>query len=338
MKRLSRAVLFLLVPLVITAQPIESENPEELRSWLERSANQPGYVDVLINLLNTAPDMATFAGYLDTYFQNVSIPESRARVAREVAALYETANRFDEAARWYGIVLGVDPTDWDTTIRRSAMSIELGEYAEAIELLGRVIRSAPSRSQQRFAAILRARAFLLDGQGERAYRHAQSLVGDPPYTRVEPAALLVLYESAVATEQVFELEQIETAISSIAPGGPVAGIIEGTASYLPSPSRLIPGISLQITPAVVERPVESREPPDRGVRGIQVGSFRDPENAQYMRRDIENLGFSAVVEEYQVAEQTFYRVLVPVPATENADEALVIELKERGIEGMRVFN
>jgi hypothetical protein len=88
------------------------------------------------------------------------------------------------------------------------------------------------------------------------------------------------------------------------------------------------------------RPVADRESDgNETVLGIQTGSFRDRENAEYMVIDIEELGFSATIREVQVDDRRFYRVIVPAPGSGSVSDAqgLVVRLKERGVEGFLVF-
>lgn len=74
---------------------------------------------------------------------------------------------------------------------------------------------------------------------------------------------------------------------------------------------------------------------------VQVGSFRDPENAEYMRRDMESFGFGTTVATTEVRGSTYYQVLIPVAVQEGGDvqeaiQEVVVALKERGYEGFLV--
>jgi tetratricopeptide (TPR) repeat protein len=74
---------------------------------------------------------------------------------------------------------------------------------------------------------------------------------------------------------------------------------------------------------------------------VQVGSFRDPENAEYMRRDMESFGFGTTVATTEVRGSTYYQVLIPVAVEEGGDvqeaiQEVVVALKERGYEGFLV--
>lgn len=341
-------VLLLIVTAALAAQSIDEGDPHALRAWLDGDADRPEYVDVLLRLLDLAPDLDTFTSDLGVYAERVVLDADRARLYAHAGRVYETANRFPEAARWYARAIASDAEDWDSAIRRAAMSMETGEVGEAIVLLGRAIQGAPTRTLQRRAAILRVRAFLLTEEYDRAYQHAAALVGEAEGGSVEAAAVLALYEVAGAIDRQEVADRARTILEEIAPESLELAIIKREATFLPSPSRIFPS---EIAPAVPAPTVQSTAasgearavprpaPASRVVRGIQVGSFRDPENARYMRIDIENLGFDAAVEEYRIDGELYHRVLVPI--SDGTDEASVqtrvLALKERGIEGMLLF-
>lgn len=350
-------ILFVSVMWGISAQAIDADDPAALRAWLENGRDRPEYVDVLLQLLDVAPDLQTLSSDLELFEGGVVLDNDRARLYTEAARVYETANHFADAGRLYARALELDPSAWDTVIRRAAMSIETGETTEAIVLLSRTVQEAPDRITQRRAAILRARAFLLDEQYERAYQHALSLVGDEEHETVEPSAVLLLYEASIALDRAESAERAHTILQQIAPASPERGIIDRNVSFIPTPSRIIPTTMPVVSLAATNEPVSEAEgsPADRvespadtadtttvatrRVRGVQVGSFRDPENAEYMRIDIENLGFDATIEEYSIGDVLYHRVLVPIPldADEETIQSRVLSLKERGIEGMLLF-
>jgi len=338
-------VLFvLLVSLVVLpAQNLASGDPAELRQWLAQGRDRPEYPDVLLRLLRTAPDLDTFTRDLERYADGVTLDSDRQRVYMEAGYVHETANRYFEAGRWYARVLEIDPSNWDALLRRAAMSIEIGEHDEAIVLLTRAVQGAPDRTLQRQAAILRARAFLLDERFERAYQHALALVGEQDHESIEPVAVLLLFEISQAIDRPEGLELARRIFAEQFPDSPEQALVVGEATYLPNPSRIVPTTVPVVTEAPVDTGNDNTTPPaapsPRRVRGVQVGSFRDPENARYMRLDMESLGFGAQVEEYRINDELYHRVLIPIPddADDAAVQARVLELKERGIEGMLLF-
>jgi tetratricopeptide (TPR) repeat protein len=76
---------------------------------------------------------------------------------------------------------------------------------------------------------------------------------------------------------------------------------------------------------------------DRGYREVilvQTGSFIDPENAEYMKRDLERLGFEVDILIFESGNKTYHRVvIIGIDSYEEA-QTVLIKLKERGFEGM----
>ena len=67
---------------------------------------------------------------------------------------------------------------------------------------------------------------------------------------------------------------------------------------------------------------------------VQVGSFRDPDNARYLVRDLANRGFEARVVEAKVGEARYYRVVVGPGQTPDGTQATILRLKDAGFEGV----
>ncbi len=70
--------------------------------------------------------------------------------------------------------------------------------------------------------------------------------------------------------------------------------------------------------------------------GVQVGSFRDVENAQYMARDVRNLGFEVAIRSRSRGGSHYHQVIVD-PGGDTAQQT-VVKLKEHGLEGFLVFD
>jgi len=156
--------------------------------------------------------------------------------------------------------------------------------------------------------------------------------------------------------------------------GGTAGVVGAAlVEYFPSPSRLLSGASPEIatrrepgpeasretpaddaqrgdpsspeTPASPGAPTSPETPagdaPARGVTSartvyaVQTGSFRDPENAQYMVRDLQGQSFQARQRSRTVGDNEFYQVYVPLDGGD--PQELLVRLKEGGFEGFLLF-
>lgn len=351
-------LLLILALVTVPAEARAADVPgtwEESLTWLKANQGSSQFGNVLLASVTAAPDLAELERILGDYLPLVRDRQVRARVLHATGQVFETASRFARAAEWYAEAVREDP-GWVTALYDHAVVLlEMGQITEAIPMLTSVINKASDRETQRSAAILRTRAYLMDGNPERALRHARSLTGDVNDAR----SLFLLYEVArragddsLAEESARQLDEFfsgspEWNLSRDVPGARI--------THYPSPTRIL---GLPAVPNLGDRAqlptVEPREPipapptePSRRARdrdqqqllGIQTGSFRDRENAHYMVRDMGNLGFEAEISPTETDTGTFYRVIIPVGEGDTHDKAqeLVIRLKEEGVEGFLVF-
>jgi cell division protein FtsN len=70
---------------------------------------------------------------------------------------------------------------------------------------------------------------------------------------------------------------------------------------------------------------------------VQVGSYRDPENARYMVRDLKGAGFAAEIQEKKLNGNVYYRVVIGPAVLPSDAESLMLRLKEAGFEGFLLF-
>jgi tetratricopeptide (TPR) repeat protein len=335
--------------------PQDLRSWEDARGWLAANPSSPQSGNVLLQSVTLAPTLTDLETLLETHLVGVGDRQKRGEILYRTGQLFETANRFDRASHWYGESVREDPGQTRAMYNLAAVLMELGRVAEARPLLTRVVNNAPTRAQQRSAAILRARAYLIEGDPPRALRHARSLTGAVN----DVHSLYLLYESArVAGDAVLEKWSIER-LQEEFPRSPEFALLEtrtasqsSAVTHFPGPTRILGAPdALRSVPAPAQDDASStsptsptereatREQTEPQLRGIQTGSFRDPENAQYMVRDIGELGFTATVSPVETDSGSFYRVIISVPEGSTAVDAqeLIVRLKEEGIEGFLIF-
>ncbi len=146
-------------------------------------------------------------------------------------------------------------------------------------------------------------------------------------------------------------------------GGTDGVVGAGLVEYFPSPSRLLSGGSPELATRREPSPAAAPDTPSRAepaepspsrprgadtpttgttgvtsartVYGVQTGSFRDAENAEYMVRDLEQRNFAARRRSRTVGDNEFYQVYVPVAGGD--PQEVLVRLKEVGFEGFLLF-
>ncbi|MBN1835271.1 MAG: SPOR domain-containing protein, partial [Spirochaetales bacterium] len=127
----------------------------------------------------------------------------------------------------------------------------------------------------------------------------------------------------------------------VAPARASAAAPTAAAPSAPAPSApaqasaAAPSAAAPSAPAPAATPQPAAAPAPKAL--VQTGSFRDPENAQYMVRDLKAAGFGAEISEKQLDGKKFYRVVIgPAMAPEEAQQ-LMLRLKVAGFEGFLLF-
>ncbi|MCA1753651.1 MAG: SPOR domain-containing protein [Spirochaeta sp.] len=192
--------------------------------------------------------------------------------------------------------------------------------------------------------------------------------------RATPAVLLRLIELASEQDDETLLSDTYDTLVEAYPDSPerrlaaryresgTAGVVGADlVEYFPSPSRVLSGGSPEIAtrrapsatdidtpdnntvdnatePGSEPDAVDSPEPDastEHNVYGVQTGSFRDAENAQYMVQDLQERDFQARQRNRTVGNNEFYQVYVPVDGGD--PQELLVQLKELGFEGFLLF-
>jgi tetratricopeptide (TPR) repeat protein len=366
-------VMALTLPPSVTGQRTgpadEFSSGEGRREWLRDNPDSPQFGNVLLTAIDRASSLDEIDALLEEYLEAVESERTRGEILYRAGRVFETANRFSRAADFFAQASDLVPEEASILRDHAGMLLELGEMDQAIRLLTRIINTAPDRLQQRSAAVLRARAYLLGGNPSRARRHARSLLGGPD----EPKVLFLLLEIARFTADHDLEEEILQRMSARFPAAPEVALADAEpprehppqVGHYPIPTRIFSGAyqpedyetraketaapeePRASPPAAVTPPepspapaavVDEEDEPSR-LDGIQTGSFRDRENAEYMVRDIEALGFSAAVRSVETESGRFFRVVIPVQEGTTVHEAQdrIVQLKEEGIEGFLLF-
>jgi tetratricopeptide (TPR) repeat protein len=357
---------FLLLALLLVIVPVSRA---DVFSELDENVDTPRFATLLQEAVRNAATMDDIDRLVQDYLPRLSDEILKAQLLLDAGSRYELAHRFDRAKRMYLQARQALPSSSDIALRLAGVLLEEGSPDEAIILLSNAIHGAESLTQQRRAAFLRSRAYHMNGNTDQAIVHLRSLTAvDRPFDEAhrktaEIESFALLAELAAGTDRQTLYDTVLSRMEQLFPDAPET-LLSGTdtserITFYPSPSRITGGIGpISEQPVPVEtEPVEqirreeqggqpeaeqsASESPSREqpvATGIQTGSFRDAENAEYMALDIEDFGFTAEVREVVIDGNTFYRVIVPIPEETEDPQNLVVSLKERGVEGFLVFD
>ncbi|TVR32690.1 MAG: hypothetical protein EA404_06765 [Spirochaetaceae bacterium] len=239
--------------------------------------------------------------------------------------------------------------------------LELGDIEAALEEAQLVVERSSEASRQRDAMLLQARSRLAAADQDGAARTVSEVwqaASADARGHDRPGQLYVIYDLArqlelqqVAQETLTALEENHPHSVEYALARTDRPAHRTRVEPLPSPSqvlvalpwvesasplRAVPSAAGPIAAATTTQQERASEPT---VHAIQTGSFRDPENATYMARDISNAGFAAEVRQQSRNGQKLYQVVVPLDSGTGRQQALatMTALKDAGIEGFLLY-
>ncbi|MFP4483688.1 MAG: SPOR domain-containing protein [Spirochaetaceae bacterium] len=277
-----------------------------------------------------------------------------ALLAEQIGELLETANRFEDASSWYERAAADAEGDVRARIElaRAGVLVQLGRTEAALSA-ARSGRDAAESRELRIRAIgVMAVAYAADQRYTEAQDILRGIEVAAPEGGLSPETLYQIYQLARTTGDDRAARDARETLASRHPDSPEARVVAGDESgrlFLAlTPAAILQGVDRAAEPAQEEEggPDDPDEAAPERTAGevryfVQVGSFGDSENAGYMRRDMESIGFEATVAKADLRGSTYYQVLIPVAVDADSDpqdavQEVVVRLKERGYEGFLV--
>ena len=241
------------------------------------------------------------------------------------------------------------------------LQLELGDLESAILEAQLVVERSSDAYQQRAAMLLQARSRLAAADQDAAARSVSEVwqaASADPRGRNRPDQLYVIYDVARQLELHQVAQEALTALAEKHPHSVEYALArtdrpphETRVEPLPSPSQVLialpwaesssplPAVPSAAGPISATTATQQATASEPTVTAIQTGSFRDPENATYMARDISNAGFAAEVRQQTRNGEQLYQVVVPLDGATGRQQALatVTALKDAGIEGFLLY-
>jgi cell division septation protein DedD len=322
------------------------------REWLRANCEAQDFGQVLSRAADTAAETADALRLLAEFAPRVQDQATRETLLERQAALLRLSGRIEEALV---VQLGLPETP-PRLVERAGLCLELGLTGEAEQILQRVRESSDAESAAA-ARVLLAGVYLATDRETQAEAELRGLLRDLPQTQAVPGALLALGEALRERGDARGSEAALAELKSRFPASPEALLAAGEGRRAALPMRLLPLAPQDQPPpsAPQERPATAPQDqlPGEGPAGaqspseaastpavppsrkslVQAGSFRDPENARDLARDLAARGFAARVVEKPLGETRYYRVVVGPEQSPQDAQALILQLKDAGYEG-----
>lgn len=322
-------------------------------NWLAEHREDHRFFDRLLDTAEAFEDPSRSKQILDRYLPLLDKPEERYEVLLILAQIEESLGNYKDAQSHYQSAAFVrrGERDYRALFHSALLLIEQGEYSLAEVQLTRVRDSTDSEKLMRTAQLNLARLYALTGNHEEAEKAVADIMED----ETGPEIYYLIYTVSSHLEMDEQARAAGERLIKEFPKSPEAQLVQGLAEEAPSTEKVFgllrgeaaadrreetadsgKAASEETQKETRQEETEAEPQEIQKARGVQTGSFRDIENADYMAAELEKKGFSAQVEEKTVNGTKYHQVIVPVPEDLRAQDIL-LRLKEEGFEGYPVY-
>ena len=376
MKRINFFIPFfsLLLALSLHAGPLEdakaleakgsfSEAMEKYRAWLKDNPTQENYIEILFHAVTLSPSPKEAVKLLKQALDIVTIKTKRSQISEKLGSFLEMLGDFENAQKYYELAYKTNPFEVSLPFlfKSSQLLFELGESQTSEDQI-RVVANLSQQPELKKRSIFHlARIMAATGREDEALKISKLITADASFPLGNEAILFFVVELARnlgnKIEETSALERLKKEYPGTAEYKLAQTNEIGSPVLFPSPSILLNPLSYRKRTEKIEEPVvlkSSEVKPAKELiqkdkksetpvpESIQTGSFSVKENADYMVKDLKQLGFidTAVREDIRPGGKKIFKVVVPLKPDQKSPEGVqkaLLLLKEKGIEGFLLF-
>lgn len=363
-RSVKRALILLLLLLAapLCLLPAQEESLAERISDLQDHSGEEDFFELLHSSYSSVTDPESALEIMHRFLPVLDAEADRHRLLLDMADLEEQLGLIDKAQIHYqsaAFTTG-QRRDYHALYKSVLLLIDLGDYEQALLQARQVSAGSEEGALSVKARLQHARIYQLQNRNAAALEIADEIFQQKGSFSADA---LYLMWSVYANSNLSgggDSEKAESLVKELKarfPDSPeyklASGKIRSTPTVesafgLRSPTDVgepfeepeaegeqPPQGDTNTSPQVPEEKSEE-DGPEAKSRAIQTGSFQDADNAAYMQRELEKLGFNAMVVQADVNGKRYYKVLVPIAFGESEQE-IVLKLKEKGFEGYPVY-
>ncbi len=312
--------------------------------WIEgRKSLDSAAVQTLLHTVDITSNIDLARKLLETSLSRIESREEKSRVRGLLGSFWERVGAFEPAQRSYQAAYEEfpEPSSFPFLLRSACLLYEVGEYEES-EKQARVVANLSTQPDEKWSALFHlARLFSVTERTSDALRVARSLLKEGEDTGREVQTVLYFLYSLTGTlglKEEQETYKIRLSKESVLLTRLLNPEEETQVHVLPLPSEFLgPGVSVAQPSSSHSSSARSTPPSESSPApsAIQLGSFTLKENAEYLAKDVQALGFPAVVKPGKKKDgTTIFRTIVPLHTD---PQTVLVQLKERGFEGFFLF-
>ncbi len=301
---------------------------KEYRTWLDNNTGAENFSNVLFSAVKASGNADTAIDLLTRYLPSIRSSESRVEAFNLLGEYYELTGDIKNAQSAYehGADIAGDSTDYSLLLKSALMLQYMGEYKRSeLQILRSLHRTGDSKTVETCYFLL-ARVYRLTGDKE-SYGEMVKEISESKQPEI-------LYFLNKIPEKGYETS-------------PENLLIKGEISLLPDVENafgLLNLESVETSKEVFKGNRENKsetsgkkaEEEEDNIFFIQTGSFRNRDNAEYMCRDLEKLGFKTEISDQTISGNLYHKVYIKAKSAEEVPK-LILKLKDAGYEGYPVY-
>jgi len=309
----------------------KKEKEKEYRAWLDTNIGADDFSDMLFSAVKDSSSTGAAIDLLTRYIPSIRGTESRVKALNLLGEYYELTGDIRNAQKAYeqGADVAGSGTDYGLLLKSALMLQYMGEYKRSELQILRSLHKTNNDKTIETCYLLLARVYRLTGDKEGydevvkeiskskrpeiLYFLNKSLEGEPD---TSPENLLQKGELTL-------LPDVENAF------GLLNGDQGGPAEIV-SKEETETEVNVKIAGKNTETAAEDN------MFFIQTGSFRNRDNAEYMCRDLEKLGFLTEISDQTISDNLYHKVYIKAKSAEDVPK-LILKLKDAGYEGYPVY-
>ncbi len=324
--------LFLSFPVYSDLMKAEKLNGEgkknaafnEYREWLQNHRQSEKYFTILIRAAKSAPLLKEGRSLLQNALPEIHDPHNRSEVLVLLARYAELAGNINSAQKYLeeAAPLTKSLQQQNTLLLQSAELLQyMGYYGRAEKKLDSMTGEVAKGSILYYKIyVLLAKCYMVKGD-TKAFLGAVEMLEEAKDKRIPSVEYFLTYIGKNSN------------LSKQLPLSPENLLVSGLVFSLPTTETVFNILHGKEQTAVQTQKVLSENTEHFY---IQTGSFRNHENADYMRRDLQKLGFSAFVDAQNIEGTLYYKVLIDAKK-QAAVQKIILRLKDKGFEGYPLY-
>lgn len=301
----------------------KKESFTEYKKWIEHNKTSNKFTSSLLKAAEISPDITESILLLTNNIKYIKKPQEYRRALITLGKYQELNGDISSAQQSFekGVDIPTLKTDYSLLFNSAVLLLSLGEYDKSKNQLLKILGGNKKEKLFYEANILLAKIYLYKGESllfKKAVKTIETGKG-------KGIPLVDYFLFRIDPDSLPDKKQKES---------PENMLQSGEISLLPTAENIFNPLEKETNEIQKEHKIKVDNLQQK--ISIQTGSFHDPENAEYLSKDLQKLGFDAFVEKQNINGKVYYKVLINAASPGEVPE-IILKLKDKGFEGYPIY-